>query len=156
MNGSSGRFSIDTNLLVYAIDGRAGNRHQLAKVIIENAVRSDCCLTLQAVSEFYHAVTRKGVLPREDAAAQADDWLLLFVCAAASAGSVRSAVRDAAVGRASYWAALLVAPAREAGCSVMLTEDLADGANLGGVHIHNPFSSTGGLTPLARRLLGTD
>jgi predicted nucleic acid-binding protein len=65
-------------------------------------------------------------------------------------------VRDAAVGRASYWDALLVATAREAGCSVMLTEDLADGANFGGVHIHNPFSPAGGLTPLAHRLLGID
>lgn len=60
---SSQLFSLDTNLLIYAIDSRAGSRHQLAKLIIEHAVRSNCCLTLQAVSEFYHAVTRKGVLP---------------------------------------------------------------------------------------------
>ncbi len=38
----------------------------------------------------------------------------------------------------------------------MLTEDLADGTNFGGVQIHNPFFPTGGLTPLARRLLGME
>ena len=156
MNESSDLFSLDTNLLIYAIDGQAGIRHQLAKLIIEHAVSSNCCLTLQAVSEFYYAVTREGVLPREEAAAQADDWLRLFVCVAASASSVRTALTDAADGWASYWDALLVATAREAGCAVMLTEDLADGTDFGGVQIHNPFSPTGGLNPLARRLLGME
>jgi predicted nucleic acid-binding protein len=156
MNGDSERFSLDTNLLVYAIDGQGGIKHELAKQIIERAVRCNCCLTLQAVSEFYAAVTRKRVLPRHEAAAQAADWLALFPCAAASAGAVRSALTDATAGRASYWDALLVATAREAGCAVLLTEDLSDETDFGGVRIHNPFSPSGGLNPLACRLLGLD
>jgi predicted nucleic acid-binding protein len=56
-------------------------------------------------------------------------------------------------GRASYWDALLVATAAEAGCAVILTEDLAHGSTLGGVAIHNPFTRGGGLTARARRLL---
>lgn len=150
------RFSLDTNLLVYAIDDQAGDRHPLARQIIEQAAHRDCCLTLQAVSEFYWVATRKSVLPRQVAAAQADDWLKLFVCAAASAGAVRAALTDAAVGRASYWDALLVATAREAGCRVLLTEDLASGANLGGVRIDNPFAGAGRLSPLTCELLGLD
>jgi hypothetical protein len=67
---------------------------------------------------------------------------------------VRTALTDAAVGRASYWDALLVATAGEAGCRVILTEDLADGADLSGVRIRNPFSPSGGLTEHARGLLG--
>jgi predicted nucleic acid-binding protein len=63
-------------------------------------------------------------------------------------------LNDAAAGRASYCDALLVATVREAGCSVLLTEDLADGTDFGGVRIHNPFSPSGGLNPLARRLSG--
>jgi predicted nucleic acid-binding protein len=53
----------------------------------------------------------------------------------------------------SYWDALLVACAREAGCRVILSDDVTDGANLGGVLIHNPFSPSGGPGELARRLL---
>jgi predicted nucleic acid-binding protein len=156
MSAGSERFSLDTNLLVYAIDSQAGIRHELAKQIIERAVRRDCCLTLQAVSEFYSVVTRKRVLPRQEAGAQAGDWLALFPCVAASASSVRSALSEATAGRASYWDALLVATAREAGCAVLLTEDLGDGSELGGVRIHNPFSPAGRLNPLARRVLGLD
>jgi predicted nucleic acid-binding protein len=153
MTATSERFTLDTNLLVYAIDSTAGLRHQLAAEIIEHAVRLDCWLTLQAVSEFYAAVTRKGIVPAPDAAAQAADWLDLFPCTAASDTAVRAALGDAANGRASYWDALLVATAGEAGCIAILTEDLADGAKISGVRIHNPFSTAGGFTDQARRLL---
>ena len=154
MSADNERFTLDTNLLVYAIDNAAGTRHDAARQIIQHAVRVDCWLTLQAVSEFYAVVTRKGIVQPPDAAAQAVDWLDLFPCAVASGVAVRTALADAAVGRASYWDALLVATAGEAGCRVILTEDLADGADLGGVRIHNPFLPSGWLTEQARGLLG--
>ncbi len=47
--------------------------------------------------------------------------------------------------RASYRDALLVSTASEAGCAVILTEDLSDGAKLGG-----------GIAGPVRRLLGLD
>ena len=154
MSAASERFTLDTNLLVYAIDSAAGIRHQLSCEIIQYAVRLDCWLTLQAVSEFYAAVSRKRIVPPADAAAQAIDWLELFPCAAASNSAVRTALADAAAGRASYWDALLLATAGEAGCVAVLTEDLAGGAELGGIRIHNPFAAAGGLTGPACRLLG--
>jgi len=154
MTATSERFTLDTNLLVYAIDSAAGLRHQLAREIIEHAAHLNCWLTLQAVSEFYAAATRKGIVPPLEAAAQAADWLDLFPCAAASEASVRTALGEALNERASYWDALLVATAGEAGCIAILTEDLADGAEMSGVRIHNPFSVAGGFTDQARRLLG--
>jgi len=154
MSADNERFTLDTNLLVYAIDSAAGARHDAAGQIIQHAVRLDCWLTLQAVSEFYAAVTRKGIVQPPDAAAQAADWLDLFPCTAASEAAARTALANAAVGRASYWDALLVATASEAGCRVILTEDLVDGADLGGVRIRNPFSASGELTEHARGLLG--
>jgi hypothetical protein len=60
---------------------------------------------------------------------------------------------DAAVERASYWDALLVATAGEVGCTTILTEDMSDGSTLSGLTIHNPFAALGGLTDVARRLL---
>lgn len=154
MSAVSERFTLDTNLLVYAVDSAAGARHQLAVEIVERAVRLDCWLMLQAISEFYAVVIRTGVVPPHDAAAQAADWLDLFPCAAASETGVRAALADAAGGRASYWDALLLATAAEARCVAILTEDLADGGELGGVQIHNPFAAMGGLTDRARGMLG--
>jgi len=154
MSAEGPRFTLDTNLLVYSVDNAAGERHRVALEIVDRAIESECWLTLQALGEFYVAATRKGIMPSVDAAAQAADWLELFPTVAASAAAIRAALADAATGRASYWDALLVATAAEAGCRIVLTEDMSDGSALGGLRIHNPFAASGGLTGMTRRLLG--
>jgi predicted nucleic acid-binding protein len=83
-----------------------------------------------------------------------NDWLSFFPLIAVSANAVGAALTHAVAGRASYWDALLIATAAEAGCTLILTEDLQDGSTLSGVSIHNPFDPGGGLTAQARQLLG--
>ncbi len=133
------RFTLDTNILIYSIDSQAGVRQRMARQIIDLALRCDCWITLQAVSEFYAAATRKGRMAVAEAAAQAADWLDLFPCLPSSPTAVRTALAAAASARTSYWAALLVATAAEGGCTAILTNDLADGGLLGGVRVLNPF-----------------
>jgi predicted nucleic acid-binding protein len=132
-------FSLDTNILVYALDSAAGARHALAAEIIARAATRDCRLTLQALSEFYVVVTRKGIVPKTEAAAQVEDWLLLFPTLAPSPAAVRAALAHVAAERASYWDALLVATVGEGGCGTILSEDMADGGRLGPVTVANPF-----------------
>jgi predicted nucleic acid-binding protein len=95
---------------------------------------------LQSVSEFYAAVTRKRLASRAQAAAQANDWLEMFSTVAPTTSAVRSALVVATAERASYWDALLVATAAEAGCTSILTEDMADGSTLYDVRVLNPFA----------------
>jgi predicted nucleic acid-binding protein len=147
------RFTLDTNVLVYAFDRTIADRQKIAATIVRHSPDCECWLTLQSISEFYAAVTRRRIVPPPDAAAQASDWLDLFPCVAATPTAIRAALPLALAGRASYWDALLVATAAEAGCSLVLTEDMADGASLGGVQIHNPFTASGELTDLTRQLL---
>jgi predicted nucleic acid-binding protein len=151
---ANSRFTLDSNLLVYSVDLDAGARHQLALRIVHKTPDVDCWLTLQALSEFYAVVTRKRIISAADAAAQVNDWLSFFPLIPASVNAVRAALVKAGAGRASYWDALLIATAGEAGCTVILTEDLANGTRLAGVEIHNPFDPGGGLTARARQLLG--
>jgi len=146
------RFTLDTNILICSIDSQAGVRQKMARQVIDLALHRDCWLTLQAVSEFYGAATRKGGMAATEAAAQAGDWLDLFPCMPSSPTAVRAALAAAASARTSYWDALLVATASEGGCTAILTEDLADGALLGGVRVLNPFGS-GALTTAAMLLL---
>ncbi|MBN9563560.1 MAG: PIN domain-containing protein [Alphaproteobacteria bacterium] len=146
------RFTLDTNVLLYAVDRNAGERHSRAVEIVGRVAQCDCWLTLQAVSEFYATVTRKKLAPAQDAAALAADWLDLLPTAAASPGAVRRALALAGAGRASYRDGLLVATAAEAGCTAILTEGLAHGAVLHDVRIINPFGGSE-LPESARRLL---
>jgi predicted nucleic acid-binding protein len=69
------RFSLDSNVLIYAADGRAGLRHARALHVLILAARRDCLLTLQALGEFFHVSTRKRIVARHDAAAQVRDLL---------------------------------------------------------------------------------
>jgi predicted nucleic acid-binding protein len=146
------RFTLDSNLLVYSVASEEGARHNAAVEIVNHAVEADCWLTLQSLSEFY-AVTRRKNIPRERAAAQVENWLTAFPHVAVSAAAIRKALSDHLAGRASYWDALLVATAAEAGCTLILSEDMADGAILGGIRIHKPFTPDGVLSELTRQLL---
>ncbi len=67
--------------------------------------------------------------------------------------AARAALIEMAAGRLSYWDALMLASAAEAGCTVMLSEDMQDGAILFGLEIVNPFAA-GGLSARAAELLG--
>jgi predicted nucleic acid-binding protein len=92
-------------------------------------------------------------MPTDQAAALANSWLALFPHRAPSAAGVRAAIEHAVAGRASYWDALLLTTAAEAGCHLLFSEDMHHGAVLSGVEIHNPFAPGGGLTARARELL---
>jgi predicted nucleic acid-binding protein len=152
---SDRRITLDTNILVYAMNRQAGQRHVTATRIVARAPSVDCWLTLQSISEFYAVVSRKGMVSVIEAAAQANDWLAMFPTVAASASAIRAALASASAGTASYWDALLVATAAEAGCTTILTEDMGDGTVRHGVRILNPFAADG-LTQAAEALLSTD
>jgi len=152
---SDERFTLDTNILVYSVDRTAGMRHQRAMIIVRRAILAECWLTLQAISEFYAVVTRKSVMAPADAGRVASYWLDLFPSAAASADAVRIALASAVDGRTSYWDALLIATAAEAGCTAILTEDLAHGSTLHGVQVLNPFTDTA-RAPLVASLLAEE
>jgi predicted nucleic acid-binding protein len=84
-----------------------------------------------------------------------NDLMDVFRTIPASPNAARTALATAAVGQASYWDALLVATAAEAGCTIILTEDLADGSVMHGIRIMNPFDGAA-LAPRAATLLGAD
>ena len=72
------RFSIDTNILLYSIDKDAGTRHEKAQELVDALADEDCVLTLQALAELFHAVTRKDKMSADEAAAMVHDWMELF------------------------------------------------------------------------------
>lgn len=133
------RFTLDTNILVYAIDSAEGDKHRRAREIVERAARADCVLTLQALGEFYVTSQRRRLLPAADAAAQIGDWVELFATAASVELTVVTAAREAAAKRFGYWDAMMLATADSHGCTTLLSEDMVDGVALGGVTVRNPF-----------------
>ena len=135
-----GRFSLDTNILVYAVDRDAGDRRDLALEIIGQSARGNCVLTLQALAEFFHATTRKRLLSASQARSLIGDWRSVFTIVMADTNALIDAMDTVSEHGISFWDAMLWATARQAGCSALVSEDLQDGRRLGGIEIINPFS----------------
>jgi predicted nucleic acid-binding protein len=131
--------SFDTNVLVYSVDLDAGPRHERAIEIFRLATPSNCVLTLQSLCEFFAAVKRKKLMPVDEVLAQLDDWQHLYRIIAAKQSTLARAGLAVKRYQLSFWDAMLWATAREAGVTVLLSEDFQDGQVLEGVRIVNPF-----------------
>lgn len=107
-----GRFSLDTNILVYAVDRDAGERHEQARALIGRAAKRDCVLAVQALAEFFHVTTRKNLLKPARASAFVQDWLNVFYITSADGAVLINAVGAVEAHRLSFWDAMLWATAR--------------------------------------------
>jgi predicted nucleic acid-binding protein len=142
MGAERQRFGLDTNVLIYAIEAGGAAKTAHAETIVRRAVATRrCVLTVQNIGEFYAACVRKRRAAPEAAAVRAAGFGDLFATAAAGMDEVRTALAEAAAGRFSYWDALLLATLARAGCSVLLSEDMADGVTLAGVTVRDPFAA---------------
>jgi predicted nucleic acid-binding protein len=150
---SGERFTLDTNILVYSIDARDARKQARALAILKASVRLDCPLALQAIGEFHVAATRKLKLPAVAARERSLQLLKSFDTFAHSASVIRTALDASSERHFSFWDTALLASAAESGCSVLLSEDMRDGARLGSIVVRNPFG-TSGLSESARDLLG--
>jgi predicted nucleic acid-binding protein len=130
---------IDTNVLVYAHDGGAGQRHDrsvdLLKRLFEEA---NGALSVQVLSEFYSAATKKLSMKSEEAEAAISDLSVWSIHRPGHADVVR-AIRLLRRYKISWWDALVINSAIELGCSILWSEDLTDGQRYGTVTVRSPF-----------------
>lgn len=135
------RTFIDTNVLVYSVDAAEPDKMQRAREIISRLPARATVVSTQVLMEFYVTVTRK--LPRpltqQEAAGMVDD-LSRLETVTTDARLVRAAIGLSRSATVSLFDALILVAAGEAGCTRVLTEDLAAGSTIGGVRIQNPFA----------------
>lgn len=148
------RATIDTNVFVYALDERDASKQATSVALIERLRSGQCLVALQSCGELYAALTRRLKRAPWEAAQAAHNVLAAFDSFGASRGAVERALAEAMAGRFSYWDALLLSSAHEAGCAYCFSEDMTDGARLGGVEVVHPFAAKG-LSRRAREILGS-
>ena len=146
------RLTLDTNIFVYAIDASDADRHRTAKRVITFAARRDCVIMLQALAEFYYIATRKARLSGSQAKSYLRELQSIFAVALPGPGALEAAIGLSERYQVNFWDAMLLAVARQAGATTVLTEDLQDGQDYDGVRCVNPFGrTTAELTALLRR-----
>jgi predicted nucleic acid-binding protein len=96
-----------------------------------------------ALAEFYWAVSRKGIAPYRSATEHLQDMAGLFLPVSYGRDDVLAAAKFADEGRFSFWDAVMLSAVAHAGCTVMLSEDMHDGARLGRIVVRNPFGPKG-------------
>lgn len=133
---------VDTNVLLYAIarDPDEQAKAQRANDILDGG---DLALSVQVLQEFYVQATRStrpDALTHDQAAALVESFLR-FPAAPITVAVMRAALATAERFGISYWDAAILEAGRSLGCEVVLSEDLADGADYDGVRVENPFRS---------------
>ena len=136
---SAERITLDTNILIYSVDRDAAERHHKAVALVKEIVQRDCVLTLQALSEFFAVVTRKSKLPLPDAQAYIEDWQTLFPTIVPTPATLPRAIRAVDRHNLSFWDAMLWATAKQAGVTLVLSEDFQHDRELEGVRFRNPL-----------------
>jgi predicted nucleic acid-binding protein len=130
----------DTNILLYAIS-RDPDEQAKAQRASELLAARDLALSVQVLQEFYVQATRAS---RSDRIAHEDAVELIeaferFPVAPITVDVMRAALATSDRFRISYWDAAILEAARSLGCKVVLSEDLSDAVDYGGVRVENPF-----------------
>ena len=135
-------FSLDTNILIYAIDTSQSVKHTAAQALLEQALNAAWPIALQVLGEFYSATVRKKVLTRASAARTVKLWgELMRPCAVSSAGFNHALGYSRRTG-AQFWDALILATCAEHGVKRLYTEDIGPQKQALGVVLVNPFVRT--------------
>ena len=129
---------IDTNVLVYAA-AKDDPRADIATALLAEGGT----ISVQVLNEFANVARRKLNWPWEDVV----DALAAFRVLCSEPIPLHLSMHQAALEIAqrdglSFYDALIVASALEAGCSTLLSEDMQDGRTIAGrLTIRNPFTA---------------
>jgi predicted nucleic acid-binding protein len=135
----SARSFFDTNVLVYSDDKAAQAKQRRALDLLAQHRRAGTgVVSLQVLQEYFVTVTRKL---RVDArvARRKVELLAEFDVAFPEVADVLAAIDLHRLHGFSFWDALILRAAKQAGCSVLLSEDMQDAREIDGVRIVNPF-----------------
>ena len=126
---------LDTNVLLYLLSGDDAKADRAEDLVAAGAV-----VSVQVLNEFASAASRKHYLSLAEVREA-----LAAVRSACSVVPLTEETHDMGIDiaerfRLSVYDAMIVASARLAGCSTLLSEDLQNGMELGrGLRVRNPF-----------------
>lgn len=134
-------FAIDTNVLVYAEGIGEPWKCRRADALIAAIPSAQIIIPVQVLAELYRVLRRKGGLSARKARRNVIEWRdLARVFPTADREFVRGL--DLSVDNGlQIFDALIITVAAAAGCDVLLSEDMQDGATFAGVTIVNPFAA---------------
>jgi len=132
---------VDTNVIVYAYDKDAGEKHRVAADIMKDLWRSGLgTISTQILQEFFVTLTKKISAPMDisvvrETIRRLSKWDVLLI----DVDTIIRATELQERYKYSFWDSLIIASAIAGGARTILSEDLADGQTIQGLTIKNPF-----------------
>ncbi len=126
-SGRSSRSFVDTNILIYAHDLGAGERHYTARDLVSRLWRERSgVISTQVLQELYVNVRRKAAAPVSNQQARylIDDYLRWEVVVNDGESIIRALGLEERYSL-SFWDALIVQAAEQSGSSALYSEDLS-------------------------------
>ncbi len=139
----SERYFVDTNILVYAHDRSAGAKHRRAKELIAKLWQSGgAVISTQVLQELCVNLRRKASPPLsiDETSRLLQDYLAWEVVVNTPEAVIQALDLESRY-QISFWDALIIHAADNAGATTLYSEDLADRQKFGSVQILNPFNT---------------
>jgi predicted nucleic acid-binding protein len=133
------RSFFDTNVLIYADDKADPAKQQRAlDLVAEHRRARTGVVSLQVLQEYFVTVTRKLQVDARVARRKVE-LLAEFDVATPDVADILAAIDLHRLHGLSFWDALILRAAKQAGCSIVFSEDMQDTREIDGVRIVNPF-----------------
>ena len=132
--------ALDTNVLVYAEGLNGSEKRQVTLDLVRRLPPESTLIPVQVLAELLTVLVRKAGRSRRDATAAVLSWGDAFPLVETSSAVLLSAMNLVSTHQFSTWDAAIVSAAAEAGCRMLLSEDMQEGFTWSGVTIVNPFA----------------
>ncbi len=136
------RCFLDTNILIYSLDRRDSAKAAKADALVMDGLASGKgVISFQVVQEFLNVALSKLASPMtlESAERYLAKVLMPMFRVHPSHSLYSEALRLHVANKISWYDALIVCAAREAGCGILYSEDLQHGQRFGSLRVVNPF-----------------
>lgn len=135
----SERSFLDSSVLIYTDDSASPAKQRTALDLVARCRRQRSgVVSLQVLEEYFSIITRKLGVDAAIARRKVELFSQLSMVAT-RLDDVLAAIDLHRLHRLSFWDALVIRSAWQAGCSRLYSEDLQHGRRIDGVEIINPF-----------------
>lgn len=135
------RVALDTNVLACAEGSNTVEQRNAALDLVQMLRQDETIIPVQVLGELFNVLIRKTGRSRAEAREALLNWRDAFSVIETSPEIMLMAADLATDHQLGIWDAVILSAASQAGCRMLLSEDLQEGFTWGGVTVVNPFAS---------------
>lgn len=136
------KVALDTNVLAYAEGTNGAEMKEAALDVIQRLPSGSIVLPVQVLGELFNVLALKAKRPATQARAAILSWSDAYPVIDTSAAVMLNATDLATDHNFRIWDAVVLSASAEAGCRLLLSEDLQEGFTWRGVTVTNPLAAT--------------